>query len=168
MSLLLITMNFWLRSMACSVYLVVQKKLDAFFTFICYNSRKIDWFKPKMDNLISMCFIRFLRFFHHPVFFRFCNSQIQDIDLEQGLKFAIFLTTFHKHLMVYPRILHELVDILSSPITVIFNRSIRGEELPDDWKLQYVSTIYKKGQRSRAENYRPISLTCIILWLIFM
>lgn len=63
---------------------------------------------------------------------------------------------------IHPRILHELVDILSSPITVIFNRSIQGEELPDDWKLQYVSPIYKKGQRSRAENYRPISLTCII------
>ena len=63
---------------------------------------------------------------------------------------------------MHPRILHELADLLSAPITVLFNRSIQGEELPPDWKLQYVSPIYKKGQRSRAENYRPISLTCIL------
>jgi hypothetical protein len=63
---------------------------------------------------------------------------------------------------IHPRILHELADVLTSPITIVFNRSIQGEELPDDWKLQYISPIYKKGQRSRAENYRPISLTCIL------
>ena len=63
---------------------------------------------------------------------------------------------------IHPRILHELADILSAPITILFNRSIQGEELPDDWKLQFVSPIYKKGQRSLAENYRPISLTCIL------
>ena len=63
---------------------------------------------------------------------------------------------------IHPRILHELADMLSAPITVLFNRSVQGEELPHDWKLQYVSPIYKKGQRSLAENYRPISLTCIL------
>ena len=63
---------------------------------------------------------------------------------------------------IHPRILHELADFLTSPITILFNRSIQGEELPDDWKLQFVSPIYKKGQRSLAENYRPISLTCIL------
>ena len=63
---------------------------------------------------------------------------------------------------IHPRILFELADLLSAPITTLFNRSIQGEELPADWKLQFVSPIYKKGQRSRAENYRPISLTCIL------
>ena len=63
---------------------------------------------------------------------------------------------------IHPRILHELANILSAPITILYNRSIQGEELPDDWKLQYVSPIYKKGQRSLAENYRPISLTCVL------
>ena len=56
---------------------------------------------------------------------------------------------------IHPRILFELADLLSAPITTLFNRSIQGEELPADWKLQFVSPIYKKGQRSRAENYRP-------------
>ena len=63
---------------------------------------------------------------------------------------------------IHPRILFELADLLLAPITTLLNRSIQGEELPADWKLQFVSPIYKKGQRSRAENYRPISLTCIL------
>ena len=67
---------------------------------------------------------------------------------------------------IHPRMLHELADLLAAPITVLFNRSIQGEELPKDWKLQYVSPIYKKGQRSLAENYRPISLTCILCKLL--
>ena len=45
---------------------------------------------------------------------------------------------------IHTRILHELGNILTSPITILFNKSIQGEELPDDWKLQYVSPIYKK------------------------
>ena len=67
---------------------------------------------------------------------------------------------------IHPRILHELSDILTGPITTLFNKSIQGEELPNDWKLQYISPIYKKGQRSLAENYRPISLTCILCKLL--
>ena len=34
--------------------------------------------------------------------------------------------------------------------------------LPRDWKCAFVTHIYKKGSRSRAENYRPKSLTCIL------
>ena len=40
------------------------------------------------------------------------------------------------------------------------------EVIPLDWKKAYVSPIYKKGARNRAENYRPISLTCILCKLM--
>ena len=33
--------------------------------------------------------------------------------------------------------------------------------LPDDWRIASVSPVYKKGQKSLAENYRPISLTSV-------
>ena len=33
--------------------------------------------------------------------------------------------------------------------------------LPDDWRIANVSPVYKKGQKSLAENYRPISLTSV-------
>ena len=39
-------------------------------------------------------------------------------------------------------------------------------EIPKDWKKAFVSTIFKKGSKSLAENYRPISLTCIVCKLM--
>ncbi len=36
-------------------------------------------------------------------------------------------------------------------------------QLPDDWKQAKVSAIFKrKGNRKKAGNYRPVSLTCIM------
>ena len=34
--------------------------------------------------------------------------------------------------------------------------------IPQDWKMAYVSPIFKEGARNRAENYRPINLTSIV------
>ena len=34
-------------------------------------------------------------------------------------------------------------------------------ELRSAWKTAYVSAIYKKDERFKASNYRPVSLTCI-------
>jgi hypothetical protein len=33
--------------------------------------------------------------------------------------------------------------------------------MPDDWRIANVSPVYKIGQKSLAENYRPISLTSV-------
>ena len=67
---------------------------------------------------------------------------------------------------IHPRLLLELVDYVSEPLSLIFNKTILTGHLPEDWKTAYVSPIFKKGPRNRAENYRPISLTSIICKLI--
>jgi hypothetical protein len=46
-------------------------------------------------------------------------------------------------------------------LTIIFRRSLETGEVPPDWRSANVSPVYKKGDRYKAENYRPISLTCI-------
>ena len=33
--------------------------------------------------------------------------------------------------------------------------------MPADWKFANVSPIHKKGSRAMANNYRPVSLTCL-------
>lgn len=65
-----------------------------------------------------------------------------------------------------PRILKELVDILSEPITLLLNKTMEEGVLPTDWKCAIISPIYKKGSKNRAENYRPVSLTAIICKLM--
>ena len=60
------------------------------------------------------------------------------------------------------RLLIELAEYISGPLAALFNETVRRGELPSDWKRAYISSIYKKGSRNNAENYRPISLTSII------
>ena len=39
--------------------------------------------------------------------------------------------------------------------------SLETGEVPSDWLTANVTPIYKKGEKYKAENYRPVSLTCI-------
>jgi len=55
----------------------------------------------------------------------------------------------------------ETSNIISFPLTVIFNLSLQTGDLPDMWKNASVTPVFKKGSPCAPENYRPISLTCI-------
>ena len=59
------------------------------------------------------------------------------------------------------RILKETADIVTGPLTNIYRKSIKTGTIPDDWRKANVIPIFKKGDKCKAENYRPISLTCI-------
>ena len=40
----------------------------------------------------------------------------------------------------------------------IFERCLNGEEIPSDWKIGYISAIYKEGKKDEYENYRGITV----------
>ena len=56
------------------------------------------------------------------------------------------------------RILKEVASNLAPALTLVFQASINQATLPDDWKEANVTPIFKKGDRSKAANYRPVSL----------
>ena len=64
------------------------------------------------------------------------------------------------------RILKELAEIIAGPITALFNCSLQRGEVPSDWKKANISPIFKKGSKSIAANYRPISLTAVLCKLM--
>ena len=63
---------------------------------------------------------------------------------------------------IHPQILIELVDLVSKPLALLLNKTMDKGRIPQDWKMTYVSTIFKKGAGNKTENYRPISLTPIV------
>ena len=46
-------------------------------------------------------------------------------------------------------------------LTFIFQQSLDTGTVPSDWRLANISPIFKKGDRSKASNYRPVSITSI-------
>ena len=62
---------------------------------------------------------------------------------------------------ISPRILKELADEISPLLQLIYQKSLDTGEVPKDWRTANVSPVYKKGLKSAAENYRPISLTSV-------
>jgi hypothetical protein len=60
------------------------------------------------------------------------------------------------------RVLKECRDELKTPITRLYNSSLKTGKLPNDWKKANVVPIYKKGNKLEVSNYRPVSLLPII------
>jgi ribosomal protein S20 len=67
---------------------------------------------------------------------------------------------------IYPRVLRELSVELSVPLHRIFVMCLSEGVIPQPWKDGHVSPIFKKGSRSVAGNYRPVSLTAIVCKLM--
>lgn len=63
---------------------------------------------------------------------------------------------------ISPRILKECSQVLSSPLALLLNISFSSGQLPTMWKNADITPVHKKGNRNLRENYRQISLTCIL------
>ncbi|PKU42259.1 rna-directed dna polymerase from mobile element hypothetical protein [Limosa lapponica baueri] len=57
------------------------------------------------------------------------------------------------------RVLRELAEIIAGPLSIIFERSWRTGEVPEDWREANVTPVFKKGKKEDPGNYRPVSLT---------
>ncbi len=60
------------------------------------------------------------------------------------------------------KILCELASQLSVPLCNLFNASLESSYFPESWKEANVSPLFKSGDPSLVNNYRPISLLSTI------
>jgi len=63
---------------------------------------------------------------------------------------------------IHPKLLFELRQELASPLAKLFNSSLESGSVPSDWRDAGVTPLFKKGKKSEAQNYRPVSLTSLI------
>ena len=64
------------------------------------------------------------------------------------------------------RFLREMAHPLAPALTLIFQASLDQGRTPSDWQSANVTPIYKKGDKAKPSNYRPVSLTSIACKLL--
>ena len=121
---------------------VLQKQFSSVFT------REPDTDIPKLDKNTDASMIIYTLFL--------TNERVREEILNLNVNKSCGPDNVH------PRLLIELAENLSKPISLLLNRSMEEGDIPTEWKSANVSPIYKKGSKNKAENYRPISLTSII------
>ncbi|GAB0190286.1 mitochondrial enolase superfamily member 1 [Grus japonensis] len=62
---------------------------------------------------------------------------------------------------IHPRVLKELAEVLTKPLSIIYQQSWLTGEVSVDWRLANVPSIYKNGWKEDLGNYRPVSLNLV-------
>ena len=52
---------------------------------------------------------------------------------------------------------------LAYPLSIMFRLSYNTGNIPKEWKVAHVVPFHKKGPKENIENYRPISLTSLVM-----
>ncbi len=60
------------------------------------------------------------------------------------------------------KLLKIAAEVIAPSLTQIFDKTIRTNIFPDDWKLARVTPIFKKGKKDDMDNYRPISVISVV------
>jgi hypothetical protein len=94
------------------------------------------------------------------------NETILEITLEP-CKVRVVLNNLNPNKASGPdkihiRLLKECACSITPSLTYLFNKSLHTGDLPTEWKLSNIIPLHKKGDKNYVENYRPISLMCVV------
>ncbi|KAJ8723720.1 hypothetical protein PYW07_007700 [Mythimna separata] len=63
--------------------------------------------------------------------------------------------------LIPPIFIINCAKSLVAPICLLFERSLKEGIVPKIWKSAFITPVFKKGDKSNIENYRPISKLCL-------
>ena len=59
----------------------------------------------------------------------------------------------------------QVLKIAAEPVSLcrplLFTASLQTGTVSNDWKQANITPVFKEGERFKASNYRPVSLTCV-------
>ena len=101
-----------------------------------------------------------------PEFYNLTRQKFDNIDLNLEI-IKIFLNRLQiTHTFGTDGIPYSMLKLLSNelcrPLYIIFNASLLSGNIPKIWKKSIITPIFKKGEPSNSNNYRPISITCVM------
>ena len=64
---------------------------------------------------------------------------------------------------IHGKVLKNCREGIVYPLAIIFKISYNMGQIPAEWKLANVVPVHKKGPKTAVENYRPISLTSLVM-----
>ena len=60
------------------------------------------------------------------------------------------------------KVIKLFANVIAPVLQIIYSQSLKYATLPQDWLSANITPVFKKGNRSTAANYRPISLTSVL------
>ena len=110
---------------------------------------------------------------------QFSDASIYDIDIDdtQSPNFVIdfnhsrvfeILRNLNSSKAMGPdkingRVLKLCAQSVCKPLSTLFTKGYYSGRIPTEWKSAIVVPVHKKGKKDNVENYRPISLTSIVV-----
>ena len=97
----------------------------------------------------------------------FSNDEINDIDFSTK-RVRKLLQNINVHKSpgpdgIHGKVLKNCRESIAYPLACIYKISYNTGQIPAEWKLANVVPIHKKGPKASVENYRPISLTSLVM-----
>ena len=68
--------------------------------------------------------------------------------------------------MWHPITLKNVADLITEPLSTLFEKSLNEGIVPAQWLEACITAIHKKGLKNLFENYIPVSITSIICKLL--
>ncbi len=156
----LITKKFWAH---------VKYKSNSFRIPNCMSYSGRLRFKPKdqAELFNSFFYNQFSQPSTYNIDISYDNDTIFDIDFDQE-DVRKLLSNINSNKAqgpdgIHGKILKNCSVGLAYPLTCIFRVSYNCGYIPREWKHANVVPIFKKGNKGEVENYRPISLTCLVM-----
>ena len=67
---------------------------------------------------------------------------------------------------LHPKLLKNISKTLAVPLKILFDNTLIEGNILNEWKSAEVRPIFKKGDKTKPGNYRPVSLTSVVCKLM--
>jgi hypothetical protein len=122
-----------------------------------YFSTIVDKINTTKNNKPLTVSMNYLSHAFNTSFPRMLINNIARTEIEKIIK-NLKPSNSHDYDEISTKVLKCSLNIISSPLTYIFNLALSTGTFPTRMKYSIVKPLFKKGDKSNISNYRPISL----------